>query len=98
MMCIIYAKNPSKNSAHIFLHGIDACPKFSARGYKFDKRHNECKHVFEAKKIPMDQIEAIGDKFLADGSGWFNKASFIMVDLKPKYRKLFGFVIGPEPV
>ena len=44
----------------------------------------------------MKQIEAIGNKFLADGLGWFSKASFIMVDLKPKYRKLLGDASGPE--
>ena len=67
---------------------MNACPKFSTRGYKYDKRHNTCKHVFEAKKILMDQIEAICDKFLVDGSGWSNKLSFVKINLKPNHNKL----------
>ena len=41
-------------------------------------------------------VEAIGDKFLANDSGWFNIASFIMVNLKPKYRKLLVDASRPE--
>ena len=89
-MGIFHAKNPSKNIAHLFSPGIDTCPKFSARGYECDKHHNECNHVFEAKKTPMEKNEAICDKNLVDESGWFNKASFLRINLKPKYKKAFG--------
>ena len=89
-MGIFYAKNPARNIAHIFPPRIGTCPKFSARGYKCNKGHNKCKHVFEAKKIPIDQIEAISDQFLTYGSGWFNTAFFVGINLKPKYKKLLG--------
>ena len=95
-MGMFYVKDPSKNIAHLFSHWIYALPKFSARGYKYDRRRNNCKYLFEAKKIQMKQIEAIGDKFLADGSGWSNKASFVMIDITPKYKKLFGEATVPE--
>ena len=89
-MGIFYAKTPSKKIAHTFPPGIDACPKFSTRGYKCDKYHNECKDVFEARNILMDQIEAIGNILLADGSDWFNKESSVRINLKPKYRTILG--------
>ena len=53
---------------------------------------------FKQKKILMNQIEAIGNKFLADGSGWFNKVSFVRTNTKPKYKKLSSDVTGPEHV
>lgn len=53
---------------------------------------------FKQKKILMNQIEAIGNKFLADGSGWFNKVSFVRTNTKPKYKKLLGGANVPECV
>ena len=95
-MGIFYVNNPSRSSRNIFLSRVDASSDFGCRGHECPKSFQNCNHFFNATKIPMKQIEAIDDKFLADGSGWFNKASFIMVDLKPKYRKLLGDACGPK--
>ena len=48
--------------------------------------------------MPLTQIEAILDKFLSDKSGWFDKCSFELFTLAPKYRPLLGDAGGPKGV
>ena len=95
-MGMFHTKDPSKNADHLFLPEINGCVKFCARGFECRKCHNKCKHWFQAHKITMDQIQTIGDKFPADGSGWFNKGSFVMINLKNKCKKLLGDANGSE--
>ena len=40
--------------------------------------------------MPLNELDAIEDKFLADKIGLSNKRSFEYVDLRAKYRHLVG--------
>ena len=53
-------------------------------------------NYFSPQKMPLTMIQAIGDKFLSDKSGWFDRRAFEFFDLEPKYRPLLGDASGPK--
>jgi hypothetical protein len=48
------------------------------------------------EKMPLSELEEIGDKFLADKSGWFDKRSFDHFVPAPKDQSLLGDVSKPK--
>ena len=46
--------------------------------------------------IPPTDLLAIGDRFLSDKSGWFDRRSFKYVALVPAYQHLVGYTSGPK--
>jgi len=81
----------------------DANPDFVCQGRQSKKDasgncgwpKNEVNY-FGPHKIPLTVIQAIGDKFLSDKSGWFDRRTFEFFDLEPKYRPMLGDASGPK--
>ena len=79
----------------------DANPDFVCQG-RYTKRdangdwpkNGVC--YFGPDKMPLIMIQAIGDKFFFDKSGWFDRRTFESFYLEPKYRPFLGDVSGPK--
>ena len=59
---------------------------------------NNGMNSFLPVRIPLTQIEVIGDTFLSDKSGWFDRRSFEFFALAPKYLPMLGDASGPKDV
>ena len=82
------AKNPAL--AHLLLpQNSDACADFcfkvrECEGVKTGVCPHK-RHYYAAKQIPMQDLEAIGDSFLANGDGFFVDKMFRNKPMAPKY-------------
>ena len=90
---MLYFKNPLMASP--FPNDISVCLDFSCRGRECNvKGRGICPkgtHVFSPTVIEVKDLELVGDKFLADGSGWFSTMAFKgFSHLGRKYKKLIG--------
>jgi hypothetical protein len=79
----------------------DANPDFVCQGKESKKDANgkwikKGVNYFGPRAIPLIMLHAIGDKFLSDKSGWFDRRTFEFFDLNPKYRPLLGDASGPK--
>jgi hypothetical protein len=79
----------------------DANPDFVCQGRESKKDANgrwmkNGVNYFGPKQLPLIMLQAIGDKFLSDKSGWFDRRTFEFFDLEPKYRPLLGDASGPK--
>ena len=95
---MFYLKNPDVVPPILTRAGV--CPDFACKGRECDMRGNtgcpKGTHVFSPNVLGQDKIQLIGDKFLSDGSGWFNERSFHgFRQLDRKYERLLGDDRGP---
>ena len=79
----------------------DADPNFVCQGRESKKDADgrwikKGTNYFGPKQMPLTMLQAIGDKFLSDKSGWFDRRTFEFFDLEPKYRPLLGDASGPK--
>ena len=79
----------------------DANPDFVCQGRESKKDANgrwikKGVNYFGPRQMPLIMLQAIGDKFLSDKSGWFDRRTFEFFDLEPKYRPLLGDASGPK--
>ena len=91
----------SPNDQDPFGNLSDAYPDFVCQGRqsKRDASSNWPKNevnYFLPQKKPFTLIQVIGDKFLLDKSGWFDRKIFEFFDLEPKYRLPLGDASGPK--
>jgi hypothetical protein len=78
-----------------------ADPNFVCQDRECKKDANDCwirngTNYFSSARMPLTQIEAIGDTSVSDKSGWFDRRSFEFFDLASKYRPLLGGASGPK--
>ena len=96
---MFHLANP--NDPDPFANLSDTDPDFVCQGRECGKDANGAcikngMNYFLPTRMPLTQIEAIGDKFPLDKSGWFNRDSFKFFALTPKYRPLLGDASGPK--
>ena len=79
----------------------DACHPFCCVGLAVKRDDSgkvisKGKRYWSAHKIPMSQLELIGDHFLKTRKGWFSDAMFSgLTTLPPRFRRLLGDEHGP---
>ena len=95
---MFHLRNPDLPPLILAKAGV--CPDFACKGRECDVRGNTAcpkgSHVFSPNVLGQDKIKLIGDKFLSDGSGWFNERSFHGYrQLDTRYQRLLGDDSGP---
>ena len=85
MFCLV---NP--NDLNPFGNLSTADPDFVCQGRECKKGANGSwikngVNYFSPARVPPAALAAIGDKFLSDKSGWFDKRAFKFFALEPKY-------------